>query len=272
MSNNVQSTLSIDKLYAWDFQIAIADKFGSTTYNFTIAKGMPIMFIDTKKLSIGINSFPSSDNSFNVDGKITKNGVQVENGIELYFANFDAFKLWVVNTGSAGSYLVNLNINGALSCAIVEKASSSYLSFIWYSYSRNAKQYKYYNGTWTEVELEKYYDEYSTSEIKTNKMWINGKPIYRKVITTTQEVINDTTISHGISNVDLIYIEKAFIINSSNNGISWTLPINLYGTTTTTIDKIGVSVDKSKVLFKCDSTWSNSWNKVIVLEYTKTTD
>lgn len=80
MSNNVQSTVSIDKLYAWDFQIAIADKFGSTTYNFTIAKGMPIMFIDTKKLSVGINSFPSSNNIFNVNGEIRQNNIPISSG------------------------------------------------------------------------------------------------------------------------------------------------------------------------------------------------
>ena len=74
MSNNVQSTVSIDKLYAWDFQIAIADKFGSTTYNFTIAKGMPIMFIDTKKLAVGINVFPSSNNAFDIDGNLKVDG------------------------------------------------------------------------------------------------------------------------------------------------------------------------------------------------------
>lgn len=80
MSNNVQSTLSLDKLYAWDFQIAIADKFGSTTYNFTIAKGMPIMFIDTKKLSVGINSFPASNNILNVDGEIRQNNIPISGG------------------------------------------------------------------------------------------------------------------------------------------------------------------------------------------------
>ena len=68
ISNNVQSTLSINKLYAWDFQILITDKFGSTTYNFTIAKGMPIMFIDIDKLSVGINCFPKNNESLENNG------------------------------------------------------------------------------------------------------------------------------------------------------------------------------------------------------------
>ena len=55
-------------------------KFGSTTYNFTIAKGMPIMFIDTKKLSVGINSFPASNNIFNVNGEIRQNNIPISSG------------------------------------------------------------------------------------------------------------------------------------------------------------------------------------------------
>ena len=67
LNNNTLKTIQIDKLYAWDFQIIINDKFGTTTYNFTVAKGMPIMFVDTKKLSVGINCFPSNDNSFELN-------------------------------------------------------------------------------------------------------------------------------------------------------------------------------------------------------------
>lgn len=66
-SNNVQTSVSIDKNYAWDFQIYIVDKFGNTTYNFTVAKGMPIMFFDINKISVGVNKFPVNNNSLDVD-------------------------------------------------------------------------------------------------------------------------------------------------------------------------------------------------------------
>ena len=75
-SNNVETSLSLDKNYAWDFQIYIVDKFGNTTYNFTVAKGMPIMFFDTNKISVGINKFPSNNNSLDVD---TINGKSILN-------------------------------------------------------------------------------------------------------------------------------------------------------------------------------------------------
>lgn len=67
--------------------------------------------------------------------------------------NLDDFKDWLVNTATSGSYFVTLSLNGAISCAIVQKANVNYLSFIHFSYGVNAKQYKYINGTWTEVSL-----------------------------------------------------------------------------------------------------------------------
>lgn len=63
LNNNQEVTIVINKLYVWDFQVVIQDKFGSTTYNFQIAKGLPILFIDTIMQSVGINCFPSKDDS-----------------------------------------------------------------------------------------------------------------------------------------------------------------------------------------------------------------
>lgn len=70
ISDNKTVTIKIDKLYIWDFQVEIKDKFGTKTYNFQVAKGMPILFIDIEKLSIGINTFPSKDNSLENGGAI----------------------------------------------------------------------------------------------------------------------------------------------------------------------------------------------------------
>ena len=67
--------------------------------------------------------------------------------------SLDGFKDWLVNTATNGSYVMTLGLSGAISCAIVQKANSNYLSFIHFSYGVNAKQYKYLNGTWYEVSL-----------------------------------------------------------------------------------------------------------------------
>lgn len=68
LKNNEETTVVLDKLFAWDFQVVITDKFGSTTYNFVIAKGTPIMFIDTILQAIGINCFPTEENGLSVSG------------------------------------------------------------------------------------------------------------------------------------------------------------------------------------------------------------
>jgi len=69
ISNNTQYTISLDKEYAWNFQFEIQDKFGSTTYNIVLAKGMPIMFIDIDKLAVGVNCFPTTNNSLALNGQ-----------------------------------------------------------------------------------------------------------------------------------------------------------------------------------------------------------
>lgn len=68
ISNNETKTVVIDKLYVWDFQVEIKDKFGTKTYNFQVAKGMPIMMLDVDLISVGINCFPTKKNSFEVNG------------------------------------------------------------------------------------------------------------------------------------------------------------------------------------------------------------
>lgn len=69
IQNNTEYTLTIDKLFAWDFEVVVTDKFGNTNYSFVIAKGTPIMFFDNEKLSVGVNCFPAKDESFEINGK-----------------------------------------------------------------------------------------------------------------------------------------------------------------------------------------------------------
>lgn len=68
LSDNVQVTMTKDKESAWDFKIIIKDKFGTTTYNTVLPKGRFILFVDTKKLSVGINCFPTKNESLEVNG------------------------------------------------------------------------------------------------------------------------------------------------------------------------------------------------------------
>ena len=68
ISNNSQITLSLTNESAWDFKITITDKFGTTTYNVVLSRGRFIFFVDTKKLSVGINCFPANSESLEING------------------------------------------------------------------------------------------------------------------------------------------------------------------------------------------------------------
>ena len=58
LQDNVTSVLTLDNNYEWNVQVLVSDKFGATTYNLTLGRGMPIMFIDRKLSSVGFNCFP----------------------------------------------------------------------------------------------------------------------------------------------------------------------------------------------------------------------
>lgn len=66
LTNNTLATLTLDKLYEWNLQVIITDKFGTTTYTMLIQKGLPILFIDSTKLSIGIGMFPTGTDTLEI--------------------------------------------------------------------------------------------------------------------------------------------------------------------------------------------------------------
>ena len=70
-------------------------------------------------------------------------------------------------------------------------------------------------------------DEYSTTEVKTNKVWIDGRPIYRKVV-DTGALPNSTTktVAHGLTNVREV-VSIAGIAYGENAAMS--LPFVLVG-------------------------------------------
>ena len=107
---------------------------------------------------------------------------------------------------------------------------------------------------------------YSTSEVKTGKYWIDGKPIYRKVITNissfTQTAI---TVSTGITTIDTLI--------SSNGQVQRPQGINAwYSMDSCYIEK---RFNKSTGQFTIASTSeyvNYSSGGYIIMEYTKTTD
>lgn len=121
-----------------------------------------------------------------------------------------------------------------------------------------------YNGAsipdgWEEVE------DYSTTEIDTGKTWIDGKPIYRKVITGALSGTERQSFPLGINNLGMIISLNGIVSNGSNfftlpsyRGSDHNTGIQIWADTT-----YGVSII-------CENDRAG-YTAYIQVEYTKTT-
>ena len=69
LQNNVTSVVNLDNEYAWTVVVTLVDSLGGTTsYSLWISRGMPIIYFDRLKSSVGINCFPQKEKSLEVNG------------------------------------------------------------------------------------------------------------------------------------------------------------------------------------------------------------
>lgn len=94
-STPVIKTLERNKTYVIETQVK--DKFGTYTTNTVVAKGIPIFSIDTVKNSIGFKSIPTTDDVFEMFGKMVfdknKYATGTTNDAPIDFSNSDAVGL-----------------------------------------------------------------------------------------------------------------------------------------------------------------------------------
>lgn len=107
---------------------------------------------------------------------------------------------------------------------------------------------------------------YSTSEVNTGKRWVDGKTIYRKVISIPTVTAQAANYNHGISNLSKI-IHASGVGTRTSSG--WNMPIPM----TYTNWQIWI-YDFSATNFRLNMD-SNQWSQglkdvFIILEYTKT--
>lgn len=70
-ATNVSVTLA--NTSAWEVQVIVTDKLGSTTVVISVSKGIPIMFLDDVLKSMGVGQFPSGSNTFETANEIIIN-------------------------------------------------------------------------------------------------------------------------------------------------------------------------------------------------------
>lgn len=110
---------------------------------------------------------------------------------------------------------------------------------------------------------------YSTNEVKTNKIWIDGKPIYRKVLEFNNVPTGLTQKNHGISNFDKLIKYSGYYYNSTfgYNPIPTLTSDNVSGY------GIGIGDFRSTTFYFNIGNLRSSTNEIkLILEYTKTTD
>jgi len=108
-------------------------------------------------------------------------------------------------------------------------------------------------------------NSYSTDEIDTGKIWIDGKPIYRKVVEKNITLaVGDNTFAHNISNIsEVTSVSYTFEPgwDSTMRGTEAYLAKN----------GIGARIYTTSITIESDSlTWTGIFR--FVIEYTKTTD
>lgn len=113
--------------------------------------------------------------------------------------------------------------------------------------------------------------DYSTSEVNTGKTWIDGKPIYRKVIDLgTLPNASTKTIPTGLTfNSTHCILTKLYGIASYNNGISFPLP---FSSNNGVEYNVSLNVDNSNNVAVATAQDRSGMTGYAVLEYIKATD
>ena len=109
-------------------------------------------------------------------------------------------------------------------------------------------------------------DVYSTDEVKTNKVWIDGKPIYRKVFYSATNWENNAVIG-SIPNFDTIVI----IMNVSRFASSDVSNYQNYGNDGQNWSMAYVSTVNNDVIVQRGGGFLNNLPSSVIVEYTKTT-
>lgn len=113
-------------------------------------------------------------------------------------------------------------------------------------------------------------DVYSTTEIKTNKIWIDGKPIYKTVYqkTVNANITDSSTDLYSLLAYDSIWINYGDSFSQYGSNTKTSSSLNYYISSSDTnysyINGNGVLVIQNKS--------SNKRDYYITLEYTKTTN
>lgn len=278
LQDDVTTQLTLDNNYEWNVQVVLEDRLGTTTYILVLSRGIPIAFFDRLKRSLGINCFPEDPESLEVNGENILTRI-AGYGQETQVVTGD----WDTACGTASGFYMGNGLTNSPTGATVDNwwwiihlvHNNEYQRQIAFSFLNNSQIFTRIqnNGTWNNWELVGSSDKYSTNETQTNKVWINNKPIYRKVVAVDfpQGALTIISYPHGISNIEMITDYN--LIWYDIEDARW---FNYFKDTTGTYYVQIDGISSTYVVIKSSSSAIN-WhtrtkNRYAIIEYTKTTD
>lgn len=124
LTDNVTSVINLDNTYGWTIVITLEDSLGGTTsYSVYLSRGMPIIYFDRLKSSVGINCFPKDEGSLEVNGvNLERNAMTLSLGSNLTSLSVNTYTKIPLNlSNSVGSKLTATNDGGIKIGANVSK-------------------------------------------------------------------------------------------------------------------------------------------------------
>lgn len=108
---------------------------------------------------------------------------------------------------------------------------------------------------------------YSTTEVKTNKVWTDSKPIYRKVLNLTTPNSSSESNIATLTGIDTLTDIKSFVINDAYARVNYPYYFNSgnYGV-------LFYKTNTGEII--CSNAYTGYQNRpiTVIIEYTKTTD
>ena len=226
LQDEVTTQLTLDNNYAWDVQVVLEDRIGTTTYNLVLSRGIPIAFFDRLKRSLGINCFPDDQESLEVGGENIMNRIEGFGEVCMSAPTSD----WNTACGTRSGFYMGADMSNSPSGNTVAgwwwvihlAHNNLYQRQIAFSFLNNSQMFTRImnNGTWNDWTLVNQAMVTADSNAVATGRYVDGKPEYVKRITTSIASSTRKAVSTGLTaGTHEITDLKGYITNNSATGI-----------------------------------------------------
>lgn len=271
LQDDVTTQLTLDNNYAWDVQVLLQDKIGSTTYNLTLDRGIPIAFFDRLKRSVGINCFPADATSLEVGGENIMNRIEGFGELCMSAPTND----WNTACGTRSGFYMGADMsnspNGSTVAGwwwVIHLAHNNlYQRQIAFSFLNNSQMFTRImnNGTWNSWTLVNQAMVTADSNAVLTGRYVDGKPEYVKRITTNIVSGTNRNVSTGLTaGTHEIIDYKGYITTNDGTGIKvrdgfWYSANNYF------MLHVDTSGNQIRVITGSDTSWITA-NHICIIE------